>query len=222
MPSELDRLYASYDACARCRALGNPLRHILGGGQSARPKFLFLFINPTHHNISSRADYPGIRRYPFLGVRYFWKLMAEAGAIDRRVVVDIYKNGWRTEHERIIEDDLRGKSIYVTNLVKCTQPNGDNPSKEVISADLPFLHQEISLVAPEHIVAFGKLPIRALTGRDVRLGDCLMAARQKKSETLKAEINGQNYPVFPCYFPVGRGNPPKAIEMLRYVLRAAR
>lgn len=222
MPGELENLYASFDDCVRCRAEKNPLRHILGGGLTDRPTFLFLFINPTHHNRSSHADYPGERRYPFIGVRYFWKVMSAAGVVDASIVDDVYARGWHVEHEHSIERELKRRKIYVTNLVKCTQPHGDNPSRDVIAADLPLVRREIAIVRPRFIVPFGIMPTRALTGRDVRLSDQLLSARSGTYEPLVMENDGRHYPVLPCYFPVGRGNPPKAIELLGYILNRFR
>lgn len=217
--TSLDRVFESFDCCSRCEREKNPLRHILGGGLKERPRFLFLFINPTHHNISSHADYRGTRRYPFLGVRYFWKVMAEAGVLDTTVVKDIYERGWQVEHERIIEEQLCERKIYSTNLVKCTQPHPENPSREAITEDFPLLQREIELVNPRYVVAFGKMPTRALTGVDVRLRDYLAAVRSKTYQPIPACATNMPYAVLPCYFPVGRGNPPKAVEVLTYILK---
>lgn len=218
MPTSLTALYRQFDLCVRCRSARNPLRHILGGGQTRRPKFLFLFINPTHHNISSHPDYAGKYRFPFLGVRYFYKVMAEAGFADPQVVSDIYARGWRTADERALHASWRGHGVYITNLVKCTQPHPDNPSREVVAEDLPLLFREIELVRPEYIVTFGALPTKSLTGQDVRLSDYLTQARRGDYIPLKSvTIGNRIYPVLPCFFPVGRGNPPKAIEVLRFL-----
>lgn len=208
----------AFDACLRCRKEGNHLRHILGGGLRERPLFLFLFINPTHHNISSHADYAGERRYPFLGVRYFWKIMAQAGVLSPLIVEGIYKHGWKIEHERIIEEELFRKKIYITNLVKCTQPHPENPLPHVITDDLPLLAREIEIVDPRYIVTFGKVPTRALTGNDIRLRDYLETVRTQTYKPLSSKIGKFSYATLPCYFPVGRGNPPKAIEILTFIV----
>ena len=75
IPRKLLNLYNQFDNCKRCSKLKNPLKHILGGGKFRNPKFCFLFINPTHLNISAHKNYLGKRRYPFLGVRYFYKII---------------------------------------------------------------------------------------------------------------------------------------------------
>lgn len=215
---QLQLLYSKFDACSRCKKEQNPLKHILGGGMSQNPKYLFLFINPTYHNISSHAEYQGTHRYPFLGVRYFWKLMSEAGIIKPEIVQDIYASGWKVEHENAIEQNLRDQNIYITNLVKCTQPHAEVPTSQVIAEDLELLHQEIRLVNPECIITFGKLPTKIITGEDIKLLDRLEAVRNNASKPMKSlMIEGKIFDVLPCYFPVGRGNPPKAKEILGHI-----
>jgi hypothetical protein len=216
---KLTQVFNQFDACLRCKEEQNPLRHILGGGEFSNPKFLFLFINPTHQNISSHPEYQGKRRYPFLGVRHFWKLFSEAGIVEKDIVTDIYSRGWQTEHEDQIEENLCERKIYITNLVKCTQPHPDNPSKEVIYQDFDLLQEEINLVNPRYIVTFGKLPTQIITGKDMRLSDRLVEVQQDNYKPISSlELQGKSFNVLPCYFPVGRGNPPKAKEILRYIM----
>ncbi len=144
--------------------------------------------------------------------------MARAGVVDEKIVEDIYERGWQTKDEHAIEAELIKRSIYITNLVKCTQPHADNPSKEIVAADLPLLWREIELVKPDYIIAFGKLPTSALTDQDVTLRDYFAAAEQGTYQPLTAAYGGKEWKVLPCYFPVGRGNPPKALAILKYTL----
>ncbi|GMR18915.1 MAG: hypothetical protein BMS9Abin34_037 [Patescibacteria group bacterium] len=218
IPPKLKAVYSRFDSCKRCKNEGNELNHILGGGKFRNPKFLFLFINPTHRNISSHKDYSGERRFPFIGVRHFWKLFARAGFIDSGLIEDIYRNGWQTKDEERIEDNLIKEGVYISNLVKCTQPHPENPPKEIIRQELPLLKQEIRIVNPRYIVTFGKLPTKIITGLDVRLIDCLNAVKTKQYKKLDSvDILGNHFKVLPCFFPVGRGNPPKALKILKYI-----
>lgn len=219
IPEPLQLIFDQFDACLRCQNTHNPLRHILGGGYCENPDYLFLFINPTHHNRSSHQEYAGKRRYPFIGVRYFWKLLSETGLIEPNLIQDIYKSGWQPHHETLLETNLIRKKIYLTNLVKCTQPHPENPDSAAIAADLPLLKREIQLVNPKIIVTFGKLPTRILTGCDIKLADILLEARQKNLQPLASNIiQNQIFSIFPCYFPIGRGNPTKAKELLRLII----
>ncbi len=218
IPPKLRKLFREFDACGRCRRQANPLRHILGGGRCRRPRFLFLFINPTHLNISCRAGYGGKRRFPFIGVRHFFKILAQAGFIDRDVVDRIYARGWQTADERHIEKSLADNGVYITNVVKCTQPHPENPDQSAIKEDRPLLLREIAVVDPRYIVTFGLVPFRALTGQDLRLQACLEAVRSGTYRPIRCpDIGGKDRAVLPCYFPVGRGNQRHALEILSYI-----
>ena len=218
IPVKLKSIYDKFDNCPRCKKEKNNLNHILGGGKFKNPKFLFLFINPTYHNISSHKNYSGNRRYPFIGVRYFWKLFTEVGFINKDIIDDIYGNGWQIEHENKIENNLVKSEIYISNLVKCTQPHPVNPTRNVIEQDSPLLKEEIKIVNPKYIIAFGKLTVKIITGLDVRLSDYLNDIETGEYKALKSiNILDKRYKVLPCFFPVGRGNSSKALKTLKYI-----
>jgi hypothetical protein len=218
IPQKLKKMFRKFDRCPRCRRDANPLRHILGGGKFSRPRFLFLFINPTHQNISCRAEYPGNRRFPFIGVRHFYRILSRAGFVDQAVIDRIYTEGWQLADERRVEKSLADHGVYITNLVKCTQPHSFYPEKTAIRQDLPLLLQEIAAVDPRYIVTFGQMPFRALTGRDIRLKEQLEDVQAGKYRPLRCpDIGGRARDILPCYFPVGRGNQRKALEMLLHI-----
>lgn len=196
----------------------NGLKSILGGGKFHHPKFLFLFINPTHLNISSNKHYKGKRRYPFIEVRYFWRLLSQAGFIDKTIVNDIYKNGWQLKDEMRIEKSLSKHGVYITNLIKATQKGPKNPSKNLIQRDFSLLEKEIDIVAPKYIVAFGILVFKTLTNKEIKLQRCLNDIKIREYKLYKSRlILGKKYNVLPCYFPIGRGNPKKALRILSYI-----
>jgi len=219
IPDKLLKIYRQFDNCPRCKKEKNLLRHILGGGRFRKPKFLFLFINPTHLNLSSHKYYQGKRRYPFIGVRYFYKFLSEANFIDKKLIDDIYQKGWQIEDEDRIEQNLIKDSIYITNLVKCAQLNPKNPIKEIIKQDFPLLQKEIDIVSPKYIIAFGKIPIETLTNQNSTcLKDYLDKVRNNTYQPVKSiDILDKKYDILPCYFPVGRGNLKEALEILKYI-----
>ncbi len=218
IPKRLQDIYRRFDDCPACRARGNPLRHILGGGKFRRPRFLFLFVNPTHLNISSRPGYPGSRRYPFIGVRHFYRLLARAGFVSAGLVGEIYRRGWRTEDETAIEESLAEHGVYITNLVKCTEAHPDYPAAEALDHCRGLLHEEIDAVRPDRIVAFGHLALKTIAGRDLRFAD-IRRELARSGPPVSVPIAGRTYPVLPCFFPVGRGNPAKALPLLRWLRR---
>ena len=214
----LSSVFAKVDACARCRKQRNPLRHILGGGETRNPRFAFVFINPTHRNRSSAPDYHGIRRYPFIGVRHFYRFLSDAGFLEKQTIEPLYTRGWRQEDEQSIEQDHREHCVYMTNMVKCAQPHPRYPSADAIAAQLPLLSQELSIVQPRYVVAFGGPSIQTLIGQSLLLRDVLAEVRSQQLVARESlGLHDVRLPVLPCFFPLGHGNPPKALEVLRYI-----
>lgn len=85
---------------------------------------------------------------------------------------------------------LRGRDVFITNVVKCRPPGNRTPTAEEVTACAPYLDRQIDLIAPKIIVALGKAAIHRLTGLD----------------TVMADLRGQIYeyrgiPVVATYHP---------------------
>ena len=105
------------------------------------------------------------------------------------------------------------RSFYFTNLVKWTGHDATLPDKKKIELYLPLLEKEIELVRPKYIVTFGLMPFTSLVKEKIKLSEYY-------DEVMSSELRFYRYesvPVIPCYFPVGRGNPKRAVEMLRKI-----
>jgi uracil-DNA glycosylase len=59
----------------------------------------------------------------------------------------------------ILRDD-----VYVCNIVKCRPPKNRTPEPEEMSACMPYLAEQLSLVEPQVIVALGKTAVQGLFG----------------------------------------------------------
>ncbi len=101
--------------------------------------------------------------------------------------------------------------MFLTNVVKCCYNHSAYPDKKVINDQLKILAEEIRVVDPAKIIAFGGLVYGVLTGKKIKLADYWSAPREKDPEV----ISRKNVQVAPCYFPTGRGNPKKAAEILK-------
>lgn len=82
--------------------------------------------------------------------------------------------------------------------------------------------KEIEIVQPEYIVTFGLIPFERLTGKKIKLSEhYLDINKNKKLKFYELKINSfkttSKIKVIPCYFPVGRGNPRRAVEILKMV-----
>lgn len=59
---------------------------------------------------------------------------------------------------------LRRDEVYICNVLKCRPPGNRNPQPEEIAACSPLLLQQIDLIDPEVIVAFGSFAAQTLLG----------------------------------------------------------
>ena len=201
----LDSLYKKFDDCPLCRLSNNSLLHILGGGKKRKPKVVLVFINPTHTNISSNSNWNG-SRFPFIGVTRFWKVLSDSSWLSSEMIEELNEIGWTRKTIKNLDSELYDRRIYITNLVKCSFPHGDYPEKKYFDYHLPLFKKELSIVKPRAIVSFGGLTTRFLTEKNLVLKNFF---NNSKSLTYGY------IPVYPCYFPVGRGNPKLATEILR-------
>lgn len=203
----LENIWNKIDNCPFCIRSGNHLQHVLGGGQANEPEFALVFINPTYNNISTNPQWHG-RRFPFIGTRQIWRILVKSGLLPEETL-NITEGKWAEESADELESIMKKNGVYLTNIVKCTASHGDAPSKELVNAQLPLLFQELSAVKPKLIIAMGLLPLKTLTGIALKLGE--FTQDFEKAPRSFQSIAG---PVVPCWFPVGRGNPRKAVELL--------
>lgn len=195
----------------------NKLMPILGNGETRKPKIMFVFINPTHLNISSKPSWKG-PRYPFIGTKSVWRVFHKAGVLSDALMRRIENNEWSTEFAEELLFFLKSKSFYLTNLVKWTGSNAALPDSRKINLFLPILEKEIEIVKPEFIVTFGLIPFKALAKQEIRLKDYYEEAmKKKKLRVFETRIKSHESKIIPCYFPVGRGEPGKAKDLLRMV-----
>ncbi len=221
----LTELNAQIDRCTACETLQRDLRHVSGGGCDKQPDVMLIFINPTVRNFTAHAGWSG-PRFPFAGKPKLWQILAEAGFVDIDLPGRISMLGPTPEMVELLRRETRRCRLYLTNAVKCVDDGSSLPTRLRLAAAWSFLQTEIALVRPHFIVSFGLLPFRQLTGMTVRLADELWKAQHGYVEAYPSRsIDGRTYPVFPCYFPTGRGNPVAAARMLtslRHQLAALR
>jgi uracil-DNA glycosylase len=59
---------------------------------------------------------------------------------------------------------LSRDEVYVANIVKCRPPENRKPEAEEMAACMPYLAEQVELVAPEVIVALGATAVQGLFG----------------------------------------------------------
>ncbi len=220
--ARLVQLNARLDECTACVTVARNLRHVPGGGWSERPGLMLVFINPTVGNITAHADWSGVR-FPFASKPKLWQILAEAGFVDANLPDRMAALGPTPPMVELLVDEVRRQRLYLTNAVKCVDDGSVLPTSMRIAAAWSFLQAEVALVRPRYIVTFGLIPFRLLTGCNVKLADELWKARHGCYTSYSSHpIEGKSYPVFPCYFPTGRGNPVAATHMLIALRRLLR
>lgn len=217
----LDELWYEVKKVTKEHYPKNNLAPILGNGLTERPKFMIVFINPTARNISSNPKWQG-PRYPFIGTKHIWSFFNKIGIIDDNLLEEIKDNykSWSYDFTYKVLNQLQKKKVYLTNIVKNTGDNADLPQSKDISLYLPYFLREIEIVNPEYVITFGLIPTKPLLNKIIKLSDYIDYLRQNnKPKIEKITINNKPFKVIPCYYPIGRGNPDKAIEILEHVMR---
>ena len=214
----LEALWSVVDDLNQKYFPNNSLKPILGNGKTFRPKVMFVFINPTYANISSDKNWQG-PRFPFIGTKPVWRVFHRAGMFDDELIEKINNSkSWSLEFTNHVLAFLKAKSFYLTNIVKWTGFDAALPNSEKVKLFLPILEREIEIVQPQYIVTFGTIPFENITNQKIKLIDYYSGVmNSKKLEFFDVDYNGFKTKIIPCYFPVGRGDPKKAVEILKLV-----
>lgn len=194
----------------------NNLAPILGNGKTYRPKIMFVFINPTIRNQSASSQWKG-PNFPWLGTKHVWRIFHKAGFFDDGLMREIENSSeWSVEFANKVLEFLQSKNVYLTNIVKWTGSDAALPDAQKINLFFPLLEKEIEIVRPEFVVAFGLIPFERLAKRKIKLADYYSeVSRKNKLSFFEMEIGSAKTKIIPCYFPVGRGNPKRAVEILK-------
>ena len=191
------------------------LASIYGGGACKQPKLALVFMNPTSRNLSSRLLWSG-PRFPFIGVWRIWHLLATCDLLSIDFVAQLPKlpKAWSVNTAISLQRELISRQLYVTNVIKETAKDSSLPPRAMFAKYETLLHDELAVVKPQLTVAFGALAYRSLTGENIRLADAYEQMLDRK--ILRVNTRHQQT-VVPCYFPVGRGNPKRAMTILKMV-----
>lgn len=215
----LAALHATLDDCPCCATVAYGYRHVPGGGCVNEPRLMLVLIHPTPRNVTAHAGWD-CRRFPMAGKTRFWRILAAAGLVPPTLPEQLDALGPTPAAVEMLAKQARRCGLYLAHAVKCVDGGSTVPAARSLAHGWGILRQEIEIVQPRAVVALGLMPFHMLTGRTVRLSDELWRARHGASLSYPSHpVAGREYPVYPCYFPTGRGNPAAATEMLR-LLRA--
>ena len=84
----------------------------------------------------------------------------------------------------------RRESVFIGNVLKCRPPNNREPMADEVSACLPYIKQQITLLNPRVIVCLGRVALNNLLQTNYSMG----RVRGKRLEY-------QDIPLIPTYHP---------------------
>ena len=204
---EYDQLQLKYGA--------KELHSIYNGGCTKRPNLCLIFMNPTGRNIASAKDWKGIHS-PWIGTKNIWAVLYQVGLLDEDIYLAIKnKKGsdWTPLFAKQVYANIKKHKVFITNLGKCTQVDARPLPNEVYRQYLDLLLKEIAIIRPKKIITFGNQVSSIILNEKIAVSQC-----RKKSFTLN--VDNQEYPVYPVYYPVGNGsfNIDKALEDLKWII----
>jgi len=115
---------------------------------------------------------------------------------------------------------LTRDSVYICNVVKCRPPNNRDPASDEIAACHPYLAEQLTIIAPEVIVALGAPAAKKLLETTQSIGKL----RGRFHDYILHQPDGQSriIPLMPTYHPAyllrSPGEKVKAWEDLQKVM----
>lgn len=195
---------------------GSPeLDSIYNGGCEENPNICFVFMNPTGRNLSSRKEWKG-RKSPWVTTKNIWKLFNSVGLLDNEIYENILNKkpqDWDYSFADEVYQNVTDNKYFITNLGKCTQIDARPLPDNVLESYLKLLEKEIDIIKPKVIITFGNQVSSIILDEKISVSQC-----RKKSFVKR--INGNDYKVFPVYYPVGNGifNIDKSIEDIKWIM----
>jgi len=189
---------------------------IYGAGCIKNPKILFLFMNPTARNYSAISSWKGIRA-PWIGTKNIWKMFHALGLLKESTFNKIQEGGkdiWSEQFAGNLYSELSKKSLYITNLAKCTQVDSRALKNDVFRSYLQNTLEEIYLVNPTNIISFGNQVSSILLNKNIKVSEY----EGRGAEVLN--IRDKKFNVYPVFYPVGQGmrNIKKAIDRIKVIV----
>ena len=90
----------------------------------------------------------------------------------------------------IIKLGMKREDVFIANIVKCRPEGNRDPEEDEVSACLPFLKKQIGIIAPEAIIALGRVSAQTLLCTEVQI-----------SKLRGRFANFEGIPFMPTYHP---------------------
>ncbi len=211
----MENLHKRYDELQA--VYGDPsLDGIYGAGKETQPDLCLVFINPTARNVASSKNWKGLKA-PWLATKQIWNFLTKCGLFDKTLNDEIQSKkpaDWDYLFAEKVYSEVKNKSLYITNLAKCSQLDARHLDDHVYEAYKELFLQELDLVKPKRIFLFGNQISSILLDEKISVSTC-----RRKKFILKTKRN--LFETFAIYYPVGNGffNANKAIEDINLILK---
>lgn len=189
---EYDKLQKEYGA--------EGLTSIYNGGCEERPDICFVFMNPTGRNNASSKEWQG-RKSPWIGTKNIWKLFFTIGLLDLEIYEKIKSKkaqDWDYQFSDLVYENVSKHKYFITNLGKRTQVDARPLPNAVYKQYLELLYKEIAIIRPKIIITFGNQVSSIILGQTIHVS-------KHRNISVKKEIAGNTYSVYPVYYPIGNG-----------------
>lgn len=189
---------------------GDPsLDPILHGGQYNKPDICLIFMNPTGRNIASVKKWKGLKS-PWIGTKSVWKLLTLCNLFPQTLNDEIQSKkplDWDYDFANKVYKEVEDRSIYITNIAKCTQLDARPISNKIYRKYCNYLYQELDNVKPKRIITFGNQVSSIFINKPISVS-------KERKNIYKVNLQENTYDTLPVHYPVGQGqrNMPISIE----------
>lgn len=116
---------------------------------------------------------------------------------------------------------LSRDDVFICNVLKCRPPNNRNPAADEVAACSPYLLDQLSIIAPEVIVALGAPATQTLLNTHEGIGR--LRGRFHDFFLIEGPVAGTPIPLMPTYHPAyllrSPGEKAKSWEDLKLVMQ---
>lgn len=212
---QIRRLHKEYDRLQQIH--GHPtLDAVYGSGCVHNPDVCFVFMNPTAKNVSTAKSWRGLKA-PWVGTKNTWKFFTKIGLFDPALcdqIIFMKPADWDYDFTNKVYEHIAAKKIFITNLSKATQLDARHLKNSEFKEYLSLLKEEIKMIKPKIIVAYGGQVASILLGTPIKIS-------KVRKTSLDLKISEDQFKVFPVYYPVGQGmrNIGKSLEDTLWILK---
>lgn len=181
-----------------------------------KPKYCFVFMNPTARNSASHPDRSGLRA-PRVGFKQVWKMFYDLWFLSEELytTTQSYKStDWNPEFVFRLYYHLSDQWVYISNLAKCTQSDAKPLANKVFQEYMELTKKELEELEAGHIFTFGNQVSSILLDKGVSVSNYI------DNDYEEIIIWWKKMKIYPCYYPVGMGyrNIGKAIERIKHII----